>query len=131
VSNNTDTKADFDTEEFDTDGYHTGGAPSRITIPSGMGGYYELIGHISFAANATGQRSTRFFKNGAGIIGDDVDDLGNASLPTTHYVSTIIYLEAGDYVEVNTYQTSGGALNIGNASSDWLRNSFSAHRIGV
>lgn len=117
VPNNTDTALTLDSEDFDTDGFHsTGSNTSRMTIPAGLGGKYLLTGRTRFAANATGFRQLYFYKNGATTL---ADTLAPITTGTNHdaEVTFIVSLAAGDYVELYAVQNSGGSLNVGNASS--------------
>ena len=50
----TATAISFDTEVYDTDGMHAGGAPTRITIVTA--GVYGIGGNVEWADNATGIR---------------------------------------------------------------------------
>ena len=118
INNATDTIVTYDAEEFDTDGFHSGSVNTgRMTIPSGKAGKYLLIANTIFAANATGARSTNFMKNGtsAGAFQQLVS--AGSSTSTIFSMSAIVDLAVGDYVEVNAYQNSGGALNINNNQS--------------
>ena len=66
ISNNTTTSVTFNTENFDTDGFHDNSTnTSRFTVPTGKGGYYLVNGSITFAANTSGIRSVYVYKNGA------------------------------------------------------------------
>jgi hypothetical protein len=118
INNTTDTIVTYDAEEFDTDGFHSGSVNTgRMTIPAGKGGKYLLIANTIFAANATGARSTNFMKNGTSAGAFQQLNNAGASTSTIFSMSAILDLVAGDYVEVNAYQASGGALNINNNQS--------------
>jgi hypothetical protein len=108
------TSIPFVIEDFDTATMHdTGSNTSRITIPAGGDGYYHVIGQINFAPNATGERGIKVKKNGAASsrTGGDFRLNNGAGAPTIMRVNTLIYLIAGDYVELQAYQASGGSLN--------------------
>ena len=96
----------WSTELFDTDGYHsTSSNTSRITIPSGKGGYYQVNGSIRWDDNTTGSRLIVIYKNGtlfqiSASIGFSIDPTQN--------IQAIMYLVATDYVEIYVYQNSGG-----------------------
>ena len=74
---------------------------------------------VNFDANATGNRGVELRKNGTGV--DYVFFLAPAAAAnaSTFPFSYIISLVATDYLELFAYQTSGGALNIDNASTKW------------
>jgi len=130
IPNSADTLYSFTAEEYDTDGYHDNSTnPSRITIPSGRGGYYHLGASLAFAAG-TGIVYPRFLKNGSAINGGQGAQPNNAGFGPHANFGTDIHLAAGDYVEVNVFQNSGGSLNVG-GSSGYDYAAFWAHLIGV
>lgn len=129
LSTGVNTTLSFDTEEHDAFAMHAGGSPSRLTVPVGMTGVFLVMASVSYAANATGIRGARLVKNG-------VTDLTIAFLPAvsssglgpTVVVSWLGTLTAGDYVEVQAFQDSGGALNTGSAGRV-TANQFSITRV--
>lgn len=131
INNNSVTAATFDSEEFDTDGFHAGGAPTRLTIPSGKDGTYLVRGMCVFAQNATGVRIARFLKNGTTILRTQYSDGGNSSAANSAGIGAIVQLVATDYLEFTVYQTSGGSLNIGNASASEEQTSFEIALLGT
>jgi hypothetical protein len=130
IPNSTDTKITFTSEYFDTDAFHDNGSnTSRITIPSGLGGYYLIGAHVQFATNASGTRALRLMKNGATINGTGGSlPAGAAALGLE--TNTIVSLVATDYIEADLYQTSGGSLNAG-GTSGFDSNGIWAYLIGV
>jgi hypothetical protein len=114
ISNATPTAITFDGENFDTDAFHDNSTNnSRITIPSGKGGKYLITGVTSFAANATGVRVTKIYKNG-------IDSVylahAIAAAPATDFTnavySLILSLDAADYIQIYAEQSSSGSLNL-------------------
>lgn len=107
----------FNSERFDVGSCHsTSSNTSRLTVPSGGGGVYEIGGCVQYAANATGVRSTSVYLNGTTPIA--VNSLPSvAAVAFAHQVSCFYRLSAADYVELCIYQTSGGNLNIEAASN--------------
>jgi hypothetical protein len=120
VANNTGTAITFDTEVFDTDGYHsTSSNTSRITIPTGKTGYYLISGTLSYAFNATGGRWCFVKKNGAAYIGSWSMQAATASGQwTAGAISNIAYLAAADYVEIFAEHTAGVSLNVNGGSTE-------------
>jgi hypothetical protein len=111
IANGTNTALTWDTEDFDTDGFHsTSSNTSRITIPSGKGGKYLFIGATMYAANATGVRIAKLFKNGSELIQSEFNK-GDGTNFTAININAILDLVATDYVEFVTLQNSGGSLN--------------------
>ncbi len=111
VNNATETASNFDTEVFDTDGFHSNVTNnSRMTIPSGKDGKYLLLGRVAFVANTTGVRQGRLRKNG-NLIAVNTDTTPGSGGGQNIEVSGIYSAVAGDYFEVAYWQNSGGALN--------------------
>ena len=114
INNTTTTIIEFNTELFDTDGFHsTTTNTGRITIPAGKAGKYLVYGRVSYLDNATGVRAARLFKNE-----DNLADLFSANAGTpyggTVEATAIASLAEGDYVTVRAFQSSGGSLNTQN-----------------
>lgn len=130
ISNNTETAVTFDSEDFDSDAFHsTSSNTSRQTVPAGMGGKYKVSGIAPFAANSTGHRYWYLAKNGSAIRGAYAGaSIAGSNIAESSPVTIDIDLAAGDYVELICLQTSGGALNVGNASAV-LQSSLSIMRL--
>jgi hypothetical protein len=100
----------LDTESFDTDAFHdTVTNNSRMTIPTGFGGYYQIVASYGAASNATGWRQV-------GILLNAVTTLALSTISAFTGIacvqaSVIAHLNAADYVEAQVWQSSGGALN--------------------
>lgn len=112
IANNTATALTFTSENYDTDGFHsTVTNTSRLTVPSGKGGYYEIKMQGYWDQSATGIRQARLYKNGAVLMysGDFETDDASAYVPSM--VSMVTNLAVGDYIEFYVYQTSGGNLS--------------------
>lgn len=101
----------FDTTTVDTYGGHSAVTnPSRYTAQ--QPGWYEVCGTVSWPSNGTGARGARIAKNGsvlvtgaAAFIAAVVTDRCAVTTPAYE-----IQLNTGDYVEVDGFQSSGGAL---------------------
>ena len=112
LTNITVTKLAFDTDRYDVYGFHdTATNNTRITIPAGLGGMYHIAGMASFAAHATGERLLRIILNNATLIGRVLHDAAPTNA-TEIQVYSAWWLIAGDYVELQGYQDTGGALNV-------------------
>ena len=110
INNSTDTALTWDTEDFDTDSFHsTSTNTSRFTIPSGKAGKYLLSGTLWWEANANGLRAIKMYKNGS-LIHQTVL-LSGTNDGTGTPVSFVFDLAVADYLEVFVRQSSGGALN--------------------
>jgi hypothetical protein len=117
VANNTWVSCTLDTEQYDSDnGHSTTTNSSRYTVQ--VPGTYLIVGSIGIVANATGNRGARLSVNGNAVNGSFVkvaspDATGSAGLVTAGAAVCV----AGDYIEVQVHQNSGGALNT-NAAGD-------------
>jgi len=111
ISNATLTNVSFEDEEFDTNAYHDNSTNnSRITIPVGYAGKYQINGSILYAANGTGDREFYFYINNSANYNYQVTKATTSLLGLQGGI--ILNLAEGDYVEIKTYQDSSGSLNI-------------------
>lgn len=123
--------ATFDTELFDTNGYHsTSSNTDRITIPSGKDGYYLVTARANFAASSTGIRIGMIRKNaGATQLARFTMNNSTSSADAVLEVSTIVNLVATDYVVFEVYQDGTGSLNLQGGGEQYTI--FSAAYLGV
>lgn len=97
------------TDVVDTNGFHDPAVnSSRITVPSGLAGWYRPTAFVPWDTDATGYRQVFFRKNGAGYL----DVLQFAALTggiNTHQtiVGRPVSLAVGDYIEVFVEHNSG------------------------
>lgn len=130
LTNTTETLITFATEIDDNDSMvNLGTSSSRITIVTP--GVYEIIGRVSYAANSTGSREGYLTKNGvstgSGTRIAGIRDTAHTSVHTiivTHREALV----AGDYINLEGYQSSTAALNTSVAtglasflSAAWIR----------
>lgn len=114
IPNNVFTSLTFDSEDFDVLSLHdTVVNNSRCIIPAGWGGKYRLSGGYCADVNGTNARGSAWAKNGAQINGSQTMMQAVATLVGTNIAARtiIVQLVAGDYIELQVYQNSGGALN--------------------
>jgi hypothetical protein len=116
LSNATDTVLNFDTEIFKNGVTHSNSTNnSRLTIATT--GIYQIGCSVAFANNSTGVRSVFPRLNGTTVLGyaNQTAVSGN----TTGMTFTVIAsLTATDYVELIAQQTSGGNLDV-NQATQW------------
>jgi hypothetical protein len=106
----------FDEEDYDTDGFHsTSVNTERLTIPTGLGGKYLVWGKTYIAAHATGTRIANIYKGGAAYELADQRKPDGTNVDVLRF-SSVMDLNAGDYIEFFVTQDSGGALNFGSAT---------------
>lgn len=114
TSNGVETLMTWNTEDFDTDGFHsTSSNTSRMTIPSGKGGKYLITAFIGweYSGNSTGMRAAYIYKNGS--IHKYSMQIAAASGGIYFTLSQVMNLVATDYVEIKVYQSSGTTLLAG------------------
>jgi hypothetical protein len=80
-------------------------------------GLYAMKAHVTWAANAAGSRSLQLRKNAAGSSSGGTLILDTGTLPSAGNVGFLLVtvdvpLNANDYIELFTSQTSGGSLNV-------------------
>ena len=123
VSNATATIILFDTEDYDTDSaYDT--ANGRFTVPSGEGGKYLITANLRFNS-ATSNRNALDIKINNSSAGTTASEWTSGQYGTLILTTTYV-LSAGDYIDVEYYQSSGGSIEVRTESF------FSAHKlIGV
>lgn len=132
IPDNVFTTLAFDTEDTsDTFGAHdlvTNN--SRFTAPAA--GVYLISGGPSFAPSAAGVRGVRLLRNGTEIPGTQtMISPSSAGIGTSPPAKpTEVNLSVGDYVQMDAYQNSGGALLTAAAGSahstmcvTWVRDS--------
>jgi len=132
ITNASNTTLAFDGEVYDTNGFHsTSSNTSRITIPSGKGGYYAFYGTAG-DDNIAGTfllLIMRLFKNGSTNIQITSDRQSANDKVAQFYI--VVNAAAGDYFEFNvaTYMSTNNALELSSASDLWQ--SFGCHYLGA
>lgn len=105
----------WDSETYDTDGYHdTSTNNSRLTAPTD--GYYDIGWWVFFSA--AGFHDITIRKNGT----TNIESWGpgiNFNTSARYGTRVTHYLNAGDYVELRVVQTGGGNLNGGANTSNF------------
>lgn len=110
IANTTTTVLAFDSERYDTDVIHdTATNNSRLTCKTA--GKYLITAHIDWDGAVAGARSIQILLNGTTIIAADFDaSIGAGGMQQS--ISTVYALAVNDYVEVQVFQSSGGALEV-------------------
>jgi hypothetical protein len=129
ISDNTNTKVTFDTEEFDTDSAYDNSSNYRFTPQ--VGGKYLV--YLSLGINADGdaqlQNIYAFIKKNGSNIKISHNNYGgnNSRFGTVNVVAAVTFNGSSDYIEANAQaaDSSGSALiQAGDYST------FGAYRIG-
>lgn len=107
VNASTNTQITWNLEDFDTDGFHsTSSNTSRITIPSGKGGKYQINAQIEFDDNSsTGSRRIIIYKNGVSTKFKTEAATTSATGRPQVGISLIMNLTATDYIEVYAFSS--------------------------
>jgi len=105
----------FTTEDVDTDPAGTGGHSNSVNTSrytAVYAGWYLCSGGVGFDASAVGDRGIRWMVNGTAVLGSGVF-LATSPLLTTLVPARVkrILLNLGDYLEMQAWQDTGGALN--------------------
>ncbi len=117
VPNLASTPIALDTQLYDTDDYWVGGAYS---FPAGTGpnffrmpfdGYYQAIVHAAFFPNAAGSNRNVDFHEWGPVLDGSIQTSG-FGVPGDQHVSLVthFYAPAGQKIDINVFQDSGGAL---------------------
>lgn len=111
VANETRQAIAWNAQAYESSGmFDTGAATRLIALRNGI---YLVQSKMAWASNSTGRRGNGYRVNGAGLDYDMQLTAANAS--SKQNGADMVMLEAGDYVEVYGYQSSGGALNMSGA----------------
>ena len=125
------TSVPWDTEEFDTDGYHsTSSNTNRLTVPAGFGGKFSLCVDGDFAGNATGIRGLQVTKNTATANTNVVlqwSAVAYTGISNAISAVGVLSLTDSDWLNVNVFQNSGAALSFASFPSGAL---FALNRLG-
>lgn len=115
--------ASYDSEDFDTDGFHEGVTnPTRMTIPAGLGGKYLVVANWYRAI--AGASDVWLRVNGTTNVRGSYATVSSTSAGLT--LSAVVDLVAGDYIES---VTDAGTATWGHASSSRLQLSLSVMRL--
>jgi hypothetical protein len=110
----------FDSERWDTDGTHDPAASADCSVTSNRcrliaqtGGKYYIFAHVFWQTHDSGSRGLRLQLNGTKVIADSIWPAAGPGGPETAMsIGTHYQLNAGDYVEAQAFQDSGGPLNV-------------------
>lgn len=112
IPNSAYTAISFDAASFDSNGFWSAGAPTRLTVPAGGDGVYIVSTEAHWQASAVGNRGLALHVNGASYEGQVFGpNCGGVGQPFQGFAKQV-ELVAGDYVEIQAFQDSGGALNV-------------------
>lgn len=126
IPHSTHTILAFADEVFDTDNMHNSTYNSRLTCNTP--GIYLIIASVDFDITDVGSRNIAILRNGITVA--QQSNKGTPDTFSSLTISTLLYLDVGDYVEVDIYQTSGIALNVRGQQNSSSSSVFSMIRVG-
>ena len=110
LANSTTTQITWDTADSNRRSFGSPGG--TITIPAGYGGVYTITVFGRFAANATGFRLLLLDIDGVTPVHMRVPAVVTAAQPTDLVITCTQLLTAGQVIQAQAFQNSGGALNL-------------------
>jgi hypothetical protein len=114
VTNATNYMVAFNTENYDTDGFHDNTTNnSRITIPTGKGGKYLINMNANNAFGTVGSYVLiRIYLNGSQLTTQGIREGQVWSIAGQANASAVITLSAGDYIEMGYQQNNTETQNM-------------------
>lgn len=112
VSDSTVTTITYNTADWDDASFFNIGDPAKLTVP--VTGKYLLVAEIDWDSSATSDGKTYevlMLKNNVTVVADLVQYPGTNNAAPRMVLTTMANLTAADFVVVQAFQTSGGALN--------------------
>lgn len=95
--------------DFDTDSYFSGGSPTRLTVPSGIG-IVQIRLYYEWNSFSITDGNIWVIKNGSGFTGMPRHYFDKMSRSTL--ISPMLEVSAGDYFEVQARQNNGVAVTL-------------------
>lgn len=104
------TTEDLDSDPTGTGAHSTSSATSRYVAV--YAGWYRVGGGVEFSVSGTGQRGVAWAVNGTLVNASRTFISATAAVGMDAPARTkMVFLNVGDYVELQAYQNSGGPLN--------------------
>lgn len=89
-------------------------------------GYYITGGNLFFESNNVGDRGVIILSSREGVYVASQVRLNRPGQDVATIVVGMLYLDVNEYIEVQGFQTSGGALNVGRSGSNFYSNGWLA-----
>ena len=110
IATATYTAINWTAENYDTDAFHDNSTNNtRLTIPTGKGGYYNVNSQIGIQGNTATEWTLRVSKNGSPFRYMINTGQTNDSSITLNFTTNLV---ATDYLTVEVYQNSGTSKNL-------------------
>lgn len=113
ISNETATAVSFQTESFDSDAFHNNSTNnSRLTIPSGKTGYYQVSALLKWQNDPTtgSIRQFRTYLNGSQT--NVYTMVWTQNNDQTQVYGDLLSLTQGDYIEIYVWHNDGSSTNL-------------------
>jgi hypothetical protein len=113
IATATFTSISLDASDIDSDGGHSN-ITNNTRYTGKTAGWFQFSGGASFATNATGSRGTQWAKNAAGLLASGVLGASSGAAFATWVPARTKFIQLNgttDFVELQAFQSSGGALN--------------------
>jgi len=122
ISQNTWTKVEWETEQFDTDNAFDN-SNDKFTVPAGKGGVYQLNVQVCVTDQSeNAELDIKVYKNGSALTTPSFSREyagGSSSTNNTTQLHHLYDLDAADYVEIYAFHGSGGTNVIESDQSCW------------
>jgi hypothetical protein len=116
-SGTTDTKIQFDTKVFDSYSQYDNITNYRYIVRTGFDGYYVIHTQLKIAGRSSaGYIIAKIFKNGSQVT-EHIRPYAGDSQNFKFDALSVLYLVAGDYIEVYVYDTQAGTIKGGSGMS--------------
>lgn len=117
IPNSAYTALTFDTVLLDNWGGWSAGDTTKYTVK--LAGKYKVSGQAYLAGNATGSRFTRAAYNGGGV-GGGIGEVGTPGAVALTVPTPVVIVQAvvGDFFQIATFQSTGGALSTNASTSN-------------
>jgi hypothetical protein len=116
VANSTNVIMGFNNENFDSNGFHDNSTNnSRMTIPTGYAGKYQVFANLAYDGNTTSNRVVDILKNGS-IVATSYSGASTTNAITCS-INLAMDLAVSDYIQVQTSQGSGSTRVVYGSSS--------------
>ncbi len=111
IASATEAQITWNQEEFDTNAFHDNSTNnSRLTVPTGQGGYYRIYAEMQWAnTSSTARKIIAVYLNGA-VTQIGTFETGSIGFPSC-VVSFTQNLSAGDYIQLYAYNGTAGNLD--------------------
>lgn len=113
------TPISYNNEIADTDGFYSGGSPSKFIIPAGLAGYYRIGANVRTVSD-TSLIGLQIWKNGATFPGSGNGNCLSPADDGLNICSAVVYLEVGDEIEVVCYASLGADVASSDATWAWI-----------